>query len=206
MEVARALVHEQQLVAVRVAHEMIHDVAARQKRTRRCPLRSTSAALPRRTVRARACSSRMHAVAADLRTRSSRSADAGDTSARRARKKPSLLISRSYVPAAGRHAPGARPCPRLAGARSRRFRSQHSAAHLIQLDRFEQRLEVAFAEAVVALALDDLEEDRPDDVLREDLQQQAFALARIAVDQDAPLLQLVRASRRGRGTRASTPS
>src|SRR6185503_10761235 len=71
-----------------------------------------------------------------------------------------------------------------------RHSSQHASAHLVQLDRLEQRLEVAFAEALVALALDDLEEDRADDVLREDLQQQALALLRVAVEQDAALAQL----------------
>jgi hypothetical protein len=35
-------------------------------------------------------------------------------------------------------------------------------AHLVALDGLEQRLEVALAEALVALALDDLEEDRAD--------------------------------------------
>jgi hypothetical protein len=38
------------------------------------------------------------------------------------------------------------------------------AAHLVQLDGLEQRLEVAFAESVIALALNELEEDRPDGV------------------------------------------
>src|SRR4051794_37377049 len=37
---------------------------------------------------------------------------------------------------------------------------QHAAAHLVELDALEQRLEVAVAEAVVALALDELEENR----------------------------------------------
>ena len=37
---------------------------------------------------------------------------------------------------------------------------QHAAAHLIQLDTLEQRLEVAFAESLVAFALDELEENR----------------------------------------------
>src|SRR5687768_16471891 len=71
-----------------------------------------------------------------------------------------------------------------------RHSSQHSPAHLVELDGFEQRLEVAFAETLVALALDDLEEDRADDVVREDLQQQALALLRIAVEQDATLAQI----------------
>ena len=44
--------------------------------------------------------------------------------------------------------------------------SSTPAPDLVELDRLEQRLEVAFAEALVALALDDLEEDRADDVLR----------------------------------------
>src|SRR3546814_7794264 len=37
---------------------------------------------------------------------------------------------------------------------------QHAALDLVALDALEQGLEVAFAEAFVALALDDLEEDR----------------------------------------------
>src|SRR5688572_29835154 len=48
---------------------------------------------------------------------------------------------------------------------------QHAPLDLIGLDRLEQGLEVAFAEAVVALALDELEEDRPDRRLAEPLQQ-----------------------------------
>src|SRR6185436_21166077 len=64
---------------------------------------------------------------------------------------------------------------------------QHATAHLVEFHRFEQRLEVAFAEALVALPLDELEEDRPELVFAEDLQQQ---LAGLAVDQDLALLQL----------------
>src|SRR5258706_6527629 len=64
---------------------------------------------------------------------------------------------------------------------------QDAAAHLVELDRFEQRLEVAFAEALVAFALDELEENRPELVLAEDLQQQ---LAGLAVDEDLALFQL----------------
>src|SRR6185295_15488021 len=80
--------------------------------------------------------------------------------------------------------------PSTCGTKIGRFMSQHSSAHLVQLDRLEQRPEVAFAESFVALALDDLEEDRADDVLREDLQQEALAFLRIAVEQYAPLTQL----------------
>ena len=63
----------------------------------------------------------------------------------------------------------------------------YAAAHLVQFDRFEQGLEIALAETVVALALDDLEEDRTDLVFGEDLQEQAAAGG--AVKQDAVLLQ-----------------
>src|SRR5579864_3307950 len=66
----------------------------------------------------------------------------------------------------------------------------HAASDLVLLDRLEQGAEVALAETLVALALDDLEEDRADDVAREDLQQYALALLRVAVDQDAAGAQL----------------
>src|SRR5687767_255679 len=71
--------------------------------------------------------------------------------------------------------------------------SDDSAPDLIALDGFEQRAEVAFAEALVALALNDLEENRPDDVLRENLQQHALVLLWVTVDQDAAAAQLVEA-------------
>src|SRR6202000_1628894 len=61
------------------------------------------------------------------------------------------------------------------------------------LDRFEQGLEVAFAEPVVALALDELEEDRADRIGGKDLQQHLGLAAidhALAVDQNAVLLQL----------------
>src|SRR5262249_10155184 len=57
-----------------------------------------------------------------------------------------------------------------------------AAADLIELDRLEERLEVAVAEALVALALDDLEEDRAEEVLGEDLEKETFRDA--AVDED----------------------
>src|SRR5229473_1615992 len=62
---------------------------------------------------------------------------------------------------------------------------QHAAADLVELDRFEQGAEIALAEALVAAALDDLEEDGADHRLGEDLQQEPAALGRRAVDQDA---------------------
>jgi hypothetical protein len=73
---------------------------------------------------------------------------------------------------------------------ARRGSRAATTADLVELDALEQRLEIALAEALVALALDDLEEDRADHVLGEDLQQQALALGRRAVDQDAALLEL----------------
>src|SRR5271156_2012657 len=65
---------------------------------------------------------------------------------------------------------------------------QHAAADLVLLDRFEQGAEIALAEAFVALALDQLEEDRADHGLGEDLQQQPAArtgTGGAAVEQDA---------------------
>ncbi len=67
---------------------------------------------------------------------------------------------------------------------------QHPAAHLVEFDALEQRLEVAVAEAVVALALDELEKDRAQLVLAEDLQQDRVLLA---VDQDLALVQFFHA-------------
>jgi hypothetical protein len=61
--------------------------------------------------------------------------------------------------------------------------SYDAAALLVEFDGLEQRLEIPLAESLVALALDDFEEYRPDGVLGEDLQQDPAR--RIAVDQDA---------------------
>ncbi len=55
---------------------------------------------------------------------------------------------------------------------SQSIRRQHAALDLVALDGFEQRLEVAFAKAVVTLALDELEEHRPHQGGGEYLQQQ----------------------------------
>ena len=74
------------------------------------------------------------------------------------------------------------------GRRTLRINRDHAAADLVEFDRLVQRLEVAVAEALVALALDDFEEDRADHGLGEDLQQDAL-VTDIAVDQDAVLLQ-----------------
>jgi hypothetical protein len=78
------------------------------------------------------------------------------------------------------------------GPSHKRLRSafQNPTRQLIALDRLEQRLEVAFAEAVVALALDELEEHRPELGFGEDLQQQALVVAfDLAVDQQPARLQ-----------------
>src|SRR5690606_16141783 len=66
------------------------------------------------------------------------------------------------------------------------YRRQHAAAHLVQLHGFKQGLEVAFTKTLIALALDELEEDRAELVLAEDLKQQ---FARMPVHQDVSLLQ-----------------
>src|SRR5690606_7668233 len=76
------------------------------------------------------------------------------------------------------------PLPLSRGERRSQRDLQHPALHLFALDALEQRLEVAFAEAFVALALDDLEEDLAERVLGEDLQQLALLGFRIGVDQD----------------------
>src|SRR6516162_1285901 len=68
---------------------------------------------------------------------------------------------------------------------------EHASLDLIGLDALEQSLEVAFAEAVIALSLNELEEDRSDDCLGEDLQQNARRAAvhdALAIDEDAMLL------------------
>src|SRR5215470_4572172 len=71
-------------------------------------------------------------------------------------------------------------------------RLNDAAAKLIALERFEQRLEVAFAEALVALALDELEEHRTEQRLREDLEEQPLLAAfGGSVQEDAARLQLV---------------
>src|ERR1039458_4225463 len=82
------------------------------------------------------------------------------------------------------NAPQASAPTRPRGAVSwRPQRLEVAPRRLLTLDRFEQRLEVAFAEALAALALDDLEEERRTvaDRTRENLQQVAVV---IAVDED----------------------
>src|SRR5262245_42001117 len=69
--------------------------------------------------------------------------------------------------------------------------SNDTSADLVEFDGLEQGLEVSFAETFVALALDDLEEDRPDDIGGEDLQQNAFGVRAVAVDEDTPPPQLL---------------
>ena len=79
-------------------------------------------------------------------------------------------------------------------------------AVLLALDRLEQGLEVALAEAARAVALDDLEEDRRPvaERLGEDLQQVALV---VVVDEDAEPAQvgevLVDLAARARGPRRS---
>ena len=56
--------------------------------------------------------------------------------------------------------------------------------HLVPFDGLEQGLEVAFAESLIALALDDLKKYRADHRLRKDLLQQARTLPGRAIDED----------------------
>src|SRR5258708_24000279 len=76
-------------------------------------------------------------------------------------------------------------------ARRNQLGREHAASILVFLDRLEQRLEIALAEAVVALPLDELEEDRADHGLGENLQQD-FSLTPVghafAVNEDPMLL------------------
>ena len=67
--------------------------------------------------------------------------------------------------------------PRLVSA-------DHATPHLVQLDGLEQGPKVAFTKPLVALALNDFEEDRADHGAGEDLQQQSLALGRGPIDQD----------------------
>src|SRR6185312_17474764 len=67
---------------------------------------------------------------------------------------------------------------------------EDAATDLVALHRLEQGLEVALAESLIALALDDLEEDRADQVGGEDLEQQAAVLVR-AIGQDGERLHLL---------------
>ena len=54
-----------------------------------------------------------------------------------------------------------------------RGKSDDAAAYLLEFDGFKESLEVALAEAFVALALDDFEENRAEYIGREDLQENA---------------------------------
>src|SRR4051794_33581625 len=70
------------------------------------------------------------------------------------------------------------------------FRSEGTAPGLLQLDRFEEGLEVPLAEAPRPVALDDLEEEGRAvlDGLGEDLEQVALL---VAIDEDAEVGELV---------------
>ena len=71
------------------------------------------------------------------------------------------------------------------------LRREDAAADLVLFDGFEQGLEIAFAEALVALALDEFEEHRADHRVGENLQEDAAAFGGRAVDQDAVAAQAV---------------
>ena len=73
------------------------------------------------------------------------------------------------------------------GSGALRCRFQHAAAELVFLDGDEQRPEIALAETLVALALDELEEDRPDRIRREYLQQHLGHAAFLGTERDCAL-------------------
>src|ERR1700759_2479387 len=84
------------------------------------------------------------------------------------------------------------PCKSARRDLRRVIHLQHTAPDLVFLDRLAKRLEISLAKAVVALALDELEEYRADCVRREDLQQHLGVAAvddAFTVDQDAVPLQ-----------------
>ncbi len=66
----------------------------------------------------------------------------------------------------------ARLCPDTTGNFDRNvlLRADHAAGDLVAFDRVEQGFKVAFAEAFIALALDELEEDRAEERVGEDLE------------------------------------
>src|SRR6185312_248000 len=104
---------------------------------------------------------------------------------------PSTSPRRGYAQG-DRFRQSARPERRPEGPKSKGRPSpglQNPALHLVPFDTLEQRLEISLAETFVALALDDLEEDRADAVLGEDLQQQALLRFLVGVDQDLVLRQ-----------------
>src|ERR1043165_4515699 len=116
------------------------------------------------------------------RRTSARASTGARRAAGKARARPRCTCSSPARPS-NRSQPG---CSRPGGS-CRRL--QGAAADLIELHRLEQRAEVAFAEALVTFTLDDLEEDRTDHRLGEDLQQQAAAGR--AIEGDLPLLQVL---------------
>src|SRR3954451_16651667 len=114
-------------------------------------------------------------------------ATAGGTGSTRCPRSPR---SPSPPRRAGRH-PGGTACAAWpAGRPSPCSASEVPPRGLLALDRLEQRLEVALAEAARAVPLDQLEEDRRTvtERLREHLQQVALV---VAVDQDAEPAQIL---------------
>src|SRR4051794_29201992 len=114
-------------------------------------------------------------------------ATAGGTGSTRCPRSPR---SPSPPRRAGRH-PGGTACAAWpAGRPSPCSASEVPPRGLLALDRLEQRLEVALAEAARAVPLDQLEEDRRAvaERLGEDLEQVALV---VAVDQDAEPAQIV---------------
>ncbi len=85
-------------------------------------------------------------------------------------------------------------------------RLKQPPSNLIQLDRLEQRPKVTLPKPLIPLALNDLEKNRPDDVLRKDLQQHAFALLKDCRRSESGAAAAPRASRDAPRHARSTPS
>src|SRR5262245_2762766 len=140
--------------------------------------------MPPARVRARCPRRRSRAAAGPARCRAPRgSRPTRRTATRRTRSARSPARARRCRPRPPRAAAAGRSSPWP-------WASQVPAQLLLALDRLEQGLEVALAEAAGAVALDDLEEHRRTvaDRLREDLQHVALV---VAVDEDAEAPQVL---------------
>src|SRR5262249_32528182 len=109
-------------------------------------------------------------------------------------RSPSSASSGTRAPFPWRRGSDTRRGESFRSARRPLFSSslQHAALDLVALERLEQRLEISFTETLVTLALDELEENRAQELLRKDLQQQPLVPpGGGAVEQDAACSQLL---------------
>ena len=202
-QIALALMDEEQLVAVGIARQRGHRlVAASRCASADAHSKAAQAPCDARPLQLGSLSPhRRRAAAAARRTTSSPSADGCDRDASPGRKSLRGRSRAHRCPPADRHAPAARPRLRRAEIRS----SSSHVAHAFSTPRLiwsasmdsNSAWKLPSPKPSIAFALDDLEEDRADGVLREDLQQQALIFRRRAVHQDAVALQPRRHPRHG---------